>query len=542
MPASTGSVKKRTLSIKLTASKKSKNNVESSGQKGPEPTPEIILKLEQEIASSIEKHNNLVYLIQYMNNEDPQVAMLAATSLFRSFAKMLASNLLMKPKSSSAGSPQEIFTLWLRERYKSFKTKLVEMLNNAEGEVAMTALTILLRLVKADGSHLAPNKGEYYFPKILFKRVLNELLNQPESSLLLEFVDSYVNKYDDIRYYYLHFLGIIGNETDLSGDDRSRLTANILSGLYAVDSYPAQEEDLNEFWVELPKVTKQPVTKLAAQKAAFQDAWLGVLKAPLTTEQYKYVLQIMHKKIVPNIVKPLSLMDFITDSYDAGASVSLLALNALFVLMQKYNVNYPNFYDKLYALLDRNVMHVKYRSRFFRLLDLFLSSSHLPAQLVASFIKRLSRLAISSPPSAIVIIVPFIYNLLKRHVTCNVLLQRTNLADEELAKFGLNDPFDDQEPDPLKTGALDSSLWELATLQSHYHPNVATLAKIMSEPFTKPTYNIEDFMDHSYGTMLDAEFSKNIRNTPALEFELAKTVFESGDPNQPAYLAGWSLC
>lgn len=36
---------------------------------------------------------------------------------------------------------------------------------------------------------------------------------------------------------------------------------------------------------------------------------------------------------------------------------------------------YPDFYKKLYGLLDASVFHVKYRSRFFHLLDLFLSSS-----------------------------------------------------------------------------------------------------------------------------------------------------------------------
>jgi U3 small nucleolar RNA-associated protein 19 len=57
------------------------------------------------------------------------------------------------------------------------------------------------------------------------------------------------------------------------------------------------------------------------------------------------------------------------------------------------------------------------------------------------------------------------------------------------------------EPDPMRTRALESSLWEIETLQSHYHPNVATLAKIISEQFTKQQYNLEDFLDHSYGTV-----------------------------------------
>lgn len=36
---------------------------------------------------------------------------------------------------------------------------------------------------------------------------------------------------------------------------------------------------------------------------------------------------------------------------------------------------YPNFYQKLYGLLDPSIFHVKYRARFFHLADLFLSSS-----------------------------------------------------------------------------------------------------------------------------------------------------------------------
>lgn len=36
---------------------------------------------------------------------------------------------------------------------------------------------------------------------------------------------------------------------------------------------------------------------------------------------------------------------------------------------------YPDFYQKLYGLLDPSIFHVKYRARFFHLADLFLSSS-----------------------------------------------------------------------------------------------------------------------------------------------------------------------
>lgn len=38
--------------------------------------------------------------------------------------------------------------------------------------------------------------------------------------------------------------------------------------------------------------------------------------------------------------------------------------------------DYPDFYARVYALLDRSILHVRYRARFFRLLELFLSSTY----------------------------------------------------------------------------------------------------------------------------------------------------------------------
>jgi U3 small nucleolar RNA-associated protein 19 len=83
-----------------------------------------------------------------------------------------------------------------------------------------------------------------------------------------------------------------------------------------------------------------------------------------------------------------------------GGPLGLLALNGLFILITQYNLcvmldalssqyitamqltpphqclsDYPDFYTKLYSMVDRAVLHVKYRARFFRLTETFLSSS-----------------------------------------------------------------------------------------------------------------------------------------------------------------------
>jgi U3 small nucleolar RNA-associated protein 19 len=57
---------------------------------------------------------------------------------------------------------------------------------------------------------------------------------------------------------------------------------------------------------------------------------------------------------------------------------------------------------------------------------LMLALSHLPATLLAAFLKRLARLCLSAPPAALVAIVPFTYNLLKRHPALMVLIHRSS--------------------------------------------------------------------------------------------------------------------
>lgn len=65
----------------------------------------------------------------------------------------------------------------------------------------------------------------------------------------------------------------------------------------------------------------------------------------------------------------------------------------------------------------------------------------------------------------------------------------------------VTDPFDPTEPNPQLTNAADSSLWELYTQKSHYHAAAATLARVFEEAFTKPSYALEDFLDHTYSTV-----------------------------------------
>ncbi|EGW32994.1 uncharacterized protein SPAPADRAFT_60319, partial [Spathaspora passalidarum NRRL Y-27907] len=301
------------------------------------------------------------------------------------------------------------------------------------------------------------------------------------------------------------------------------------------------EEGIEEqqTWIgKLPSVAYKTTFKTQYQKCI-----ITILSYPLLPSQYKAILLILHKRIIPYMSQPQGLMDFLTDSYDVGddAIVPILALNSLYELMKKYNLEYPDFYTKLYSLLTPELLYTRYRSRFFRLCDLFLSSTHLSANLVASFIKKLARLSVAASASGVVIIIPFIYNLLKRHPTCMIMLH-----NPDKAKSGdYVDPFDNNEKNPMNTRAIGSSLWELETLMTHYHPNIATLAKIFGEPFRKHSYNMEDFLDWSYISLLESESTRRYKTLAALEFEEFDMLFDEADKseetNKRVLLEGWTV-
>ena len=258
------------------------------------------------------------------------------------------------------------------------------------------------------------------------------------------------------------------------------------------------------FYMNHSAKRKSQLSLLDVQRKRAQAAWMSLLQRGLKKGQRKAILSVVADKVAPWFLKAELLMDFLTDSFDAGGSTSLMALSGLFQLVQEKNLDYPHFYDKLYHLLDAELMHSKHRSRSFRLLNEILASTHLPAVLVASFIKRLSRLCLHSPPAGIVIVLPWTYNMLRGHPTCTSMIHRETTQTGECTKSErtkFHDPFSMDQKDPLLTHGIDSSLWELESLQSHYHPNVATVARIISDQFTKQAYVIEDFLDHTYGSV-----------------------------------------
>ncbi|PMD39047.1 nucleolar complex protein-like protein, partial [Hyaloscypha variabilis F] len=487
-----------------------------------------ILLLETEILESKQNYNNITALIKLLrdDNEDAENSVIAAVSLCRVFTRLMMSGEMTKREGTS--EKEIVVVKWLKERYSEYKTAIIALLG--EENISSTALTLCMRVLKTEGQHLHDSK-EYNFPTKFLTDVVRVLLKSgSDGTTRKEFSKKYVEENDDVRFYTLEAVEKILTEAQTQAP-ATALLDNALDILTAVESVPESKEELEDFYITPPKKTTHGLYSLSQHKKRAQGAWLALMKLEMDKEQRKTILRLTATSIAPWFLKPELLMDFLTDSYDAGGSMSLLALSGVFYLIQEKNLDYPLFYRKLYSLLDSEILHSKHRSRFFRLMDTFLASTHLPAVLVASFIKRLSRLTLNAPPGGVVAVVPWVYNLLKKHPTCTFMIHRETHAEakEVLESEGMDDPFLPEEEDPMETHAIDSSLWEIVMLQSHYHPNVATLAKIISEQFTKHSYNLEDFLDHSYGSMLEAENAKDVKKPPVIEYEIPKKIFMKQD-------------
>ena len=106
-----------------------------------------------------------------------------------------------------------------------------------------------------------------------------------------------------------------------------------------------------------PKEMKEEINTLLCKKAkyhydhdhvkkSFSSLWEDFLKLnSKDVDLYKRMLIILHDKVMPQLVRPLMLTDFLIESYNVGGSIRLLALNGVFHLMDKYNLEYPDFYQ-----------------------------------------------------------------------------------------------------------------------------------------------------------------------------------------------------
>lgn len=324
--------------------------------------------------------------------------------------------------------------------------------------------------------------------------------------------------YVDVKFYFLKQLSKIVGVAVKNEKVNDVFTENVLRFLEAISMDCVEEKQENSLKSFLCNnlQTGESSFKLGRDemKNYFSSCWLQILKCRINLDQFKRVLLILDDKVLPYMSKPLLMTDFLMTSYNVGGSISLLALSGVFTLISKYNLEYPEFYAKLYKLFTPELLHVKYKARFFHLANIFLSSSHLPAYLVAAFIKKMSRLCLTAPSPVIPMVIRFIHNLIHRHPSLATMIDSstTDMID---------DTFDNEEQDPAKCGAINSSLWEISSLQDHVLPQVSSVAKDLIEKGLRVMeLDVESHLETNYEDLFEKETKKKIFDAVPVNWEM----------------------
>ncbi|XP_020282505.1 nucleolar complex protein 4 homolog B isoform X1 [Pseudomyrmex gracilis] len=405
------------------------------------------------------------------------------------------------------------YITWLRNCYEEVWKKVLLSMESSRLTIQLQVLTTAIKLMAEEGrTPLEPcdNPG-YHFPLHRLRPILMTLLSpeKDNTNLISRFQE--IAGYPDALYYTWKCLPSLTPK-------RQPQEIYIKNLLELIDKIPVPKEEGSKLSdnKELLCGSQQGATftwDQFAVKRALNKVWACVMHWELTPQLHKQLLIVLLERIMSHLDKPLLLTDFLMDSLDAEGSISVLALQGVFILVTKHNLEYPNIFTKLYSMFEPEIFHTKYKARLFYLSDLFLSSTHLPETLVAAFAKRLARLTLVAPPEDILIILLFVGNLLLRHPGLKRLIDHPQGGEvTSYATMGAGDPFLMEERDPLLSNAMLSSLWEIRALQQHILPSVASAAQFIREPLPSVEYDMASALERNSGYIFDRELKSKVKD------------------------------
>ncbi|KAH8304755.1 hypothetical protein KR044_011220, partial [Drosophila immigrans] len=379
--------------------------------------------------------------------------------------------------------------------YNKTWSLLLVRLAGASKEEASVALKVCMQLILAEAQHLSNDNGNW--PRKRLRSILAAVVeSETTPALALTAFEKYARCLDLLQLTY-ELLPELTPSSFVSSPNQALNYLGIVNVLDLGKTVLAEQQY---------HMAAEGSFDLEYTQKLLNDVWRGIIEACSGVEEqvHRQVLVVLLERILPHLENPILLTDFLMDSlHQFDGPIALLALQGIFSLMQKQNITYPDVYKKLYNMFYPRMFYNKYKARLFYLADIFLTSTHLPENLVAAFAKRMARLALRSPTEDAIILIRFVCNLLLRHTGLKRLICASAAATVEIA-----DPFDDTELDPVKTGAINSSLWEMVLLQKHAVPEVANAARFVSKSLPVMEFDLGQLLEMKESDIFDDEVKK----------------------------------
>ncbi|KAL6500087.1 hypothetical protein OROGR_027997 [Orobanche gracilis] len=402
--------------------------------------------------------------------------------------------------------PKIAFFSWLRSAFNKYVHSLIKIAvsSKPENRLRQVVVDVLMEIMKEGG-----NAGHFYYPAIYHKlvhAVVNSSLRSDD--ILLGFLAKEFFRYIDIRYFtYISIeklaRTLVEKEnknypTDADGENQLRPSSehsvlklhNLLSHISRLEA--SGDTLVHEIWtgsgvffeigsgrdqIDLEArhvksndkvMSSQNIAK--KMKSKFIRAWITFVRLPLPLNVHNEVLATLHKDVIPHLSNPEMLSGFLAKSVGTGGFVSVMTLNTIYYLMTQHGLVYPDFYDKLCAVLVPSIFMGNDCTMLFQLLDSCLVSSLLPANVAAAFCKKLSELALCIPPCDAQVIFALVHNLRQRYTSVNCLphLERCAGATKETCE-GENESSQNPEG-------------SIVNRNSFYQPGIDTLKSEDSDP------------------------------------------------------------
>ena len=202
--AESGVTKKRKRPVteaEPTPKRKSKRETVEKDAQHTIETEEEILLLEEQIVQSRKHYNHIATLLRYCQEHHGQEkrSITAAVALCRVFCRLMIAGQLSKPRGASGN--ETTIVQWLRGQLESYKAALIALFSIPEPGVQSIAMTLLLRLPKSEVESMG-NAVDNNWRKGAFPSLVSRLVDpNTTDGIRGEFVEKYLQPYDDVRTY-----------------------------------------------------------------------------------------------------------------------------------------------------------------------------------------------------------------------------------------------------------------------------------------------------------------------------------------------------
>ncbi|KAI5748333.1 hypothetical protein M8J77_024460 [Diaphorina citri] len=472
-----------------------------------------------EFLSNRKYSNNLIEILACLDdvNKVKPNTLLGIQRLFVELLKKHAmSSQTSKDQDKKTKAAEEKYKVWLRDCYKSLFPKLFDILFNGESEVQIQTFSTLMHLVQGEAKY--PITLSKPFPEDKLQMLIKNILSSPFYPVFVERFKEYLS-FKDVIFYSFKSMSTLLSENFVENEEILMNVLNFIKEIPIPNNkeklFPAEAKS-EEFLCgnESLALNIKDFCTFSSKIWEVLSKWKGH-----TSESTKLLLMVLIDKLMYYHSNPIVITDFLMNALSFKGPIAVLALQGMVNLVRQYNLEYPNIYDKLYALLEPNIFYTKYKARLFYLTDLLMMSTHLPEGLVASFVKRLSRLCLTAPPQDIAIMIYLIGNLVLRHKGLTILFQNSDATMLE------DDPFDAKQEDPYHTNALKSSLWEIKMLQNHPLYTVNVPARFINNPLPNVEWDLGNYLEVTYDEIFNKEFKKKQKNI-STNFEKPSDMFQ----------------